>query len=121
MSSEPVGSIEWAREVRAMNERTARRREQAPEGSPVPIAPPTWAVAVVDTGEEIVAIHSDTHEPYPLDVHADLSVEDHAVVVARRVLSAGGSRPEIQRLLWAFGLDQTARARLLRRLREEIR
>jgi hypothetical protein len=104
-----------------MNERIARRREQAPEGNPLPITSPPWASVVVDLGEEVVAIHSDTGMPYPLDVHADLSVEDHAVVVARRILIAGGSRAEVQRLLWAFGLDPTARSRLLRRLREEVR
>jgi hypothetical protein len=120
VSPEPIGSIEWAREVRAMNKRIDLRRDRAPMGKPLPITPPSWADAVVDTGDEVLAIHADTAEPYPLSVHADLTVSEHAVVVVRRVLAAGGSQGEVERLVNAFGLDPVDRRRLVARIRAEF-
>ncbi len=101
-----------------MNERIAARRAAAPKGRPVPISPPRWAERVVDTGIEILAIHKDTAEPYPLEA-ADLSPEEHAIVVVRRVLTAGGQLPEVERLIRALVLPPFVRDRLLRQLRSE--
>lgn len=118
MSVKPLSSDELRRVVVDMNERIRRRRAAAPQGREVPIQGPRWADKILDAGGEILAIHADTAEPYPLDVHRDLSVEEHAVVVVRRVLYAGGSRAECERLLDAFGLPENARARLRRFVRE---
>jgi hypothetical protein len=117
---DPLNPLEFGRQVRDMNARIARRRDQAPQGKPLPIASPPWADAVVDTGDEVIAIHTNTAEPYPLDVHADLTIYEHAVVVVRRVLAAGGTQQEVERLVMAFGLDSGERRRLLLRIREEL-
>ncbi len=105
-------------EIQAMNERIAQRREQAVAGRFVPIQGPRWASEVVDTGDEILAIHKDTGEPYPLDPHADLSIEEHAVVVLQRMILAGAGTEELERVVRAFGLPSGPRARLLWHLRE---
>jgi hypothetical protein len=68
-------------------------------------------------GDELVARHADTAEPYPLNVQADLRLEDHCRVVIRRVIALGGTGDELVRLIRAFGLDATARERLLRTIR----
>lgn len=112
-------AAQFARQIRAMNERIAARREAAPYGRAVPIFPSRWAERVVDTGNEILAIHADTAEPYPLEL-ADLSPEDHASIVVRRVFAAGGQLPELERLVRALVLPPPARDRLLRQLREEV-
>ena len=105
-------------EIRAMNDRiAARRNASAQAGNPLPIASPKWADAVFDLGDELAARHAETAEPYPLDVQADLRLEDHCTVVIRRVISIGGTGDEIVRLIRAFGLDATARERLLRTIR----
>jgi hypothetical protein len=105
-------------EIRAMNERIVARRAAVPSGSVVDVYGPKWAEKVIDTGSEVVAIHKDTAEPYPLDVQADLSLADHCALVIRRVIAAGGSQDELGRLVGAFGLDPTAQHRLAREIRE---
>jgi hypothetical protein len=102
----------------AMNLRIARRKEQAPQGRTVPIYAPKWADRVIDTGDELLAIHKDTGEPYPLDVHADLTIEEHCVVVLRRLFLAGAIEPEAERVIRAFGLEPYEVARLVRGIRE---
>jgi hypothetical protein len=118
--SQQQEAAEFARQVRAMNARIAERRRAAPQGRDVPIPAPRWAERVVDTGNEIVAIHADTTEPYPLEM-ADLSPEDHATIVVRRVFAAGGKLPELERLIRAFVLPVASRDRLLRQMRQEVR
>jgi hypothetical protein len=118
--SEPLTPLEFGRLVRDMNERIRQRRDALQDGVPVPIYPPKWADSVWDTGREVIAIHADTYEPHPLDVHEDLTPEDHAVVVIRRVALAGGTREEIERLITAFGLDATTARRLVRQLKDEM-
>jgi hypothetical protein len=105
-------------EIRAMNERIAARRAAAPSGSVISVYGPRWAEKVIDNGSEVIAIHKDTAEPYPLDVHADLSLEDHCALVIRRVIAAGGGAEELGRLVRAFGLDPTAQHKLAREIRE---
>jgi hypothetical protein len=114
----PLSADEFRRNVIDMNARIAARRTAAPNGRPVPISGPRWAERVVDIGDEILAIHRTAAEPYPLDVHADLSIEDHCIVVLRRILAAGGHRDELERVVEAFGLPGYARARLRRYIRE---
>jgi hypothetical protein len=111
-------AAEFARQVRAMNERIAARRAAAPQGREVPISAPRWAERVVDTGAEVLAVHADTAEPYPLE-YDDLSPEDHAVIVIRRMLAAGGTVAEVERLIRALVLPVWARDRLLRYLHSE--
>jgi hypothetical protein len=107
-----------AREIRDMNLRVARRRELAPEGRDVPIDGPSWAGKVVDIGDELLAIHKDTAEPYPVDPHDDLTSEEHAVVVIQRLLLAGMSEHYCEAVIRAFGLPRYAVTRLVRQLRE---
>jgi hypothetical protein len=97
----------------AMNERIFARRAAAPSGRRVDIYGPNWAEKILDTSSEIVAIHKDTGEPYPLDVHADLSVEDHCIVVINRLIRGGASVSELTRLIEAFGLPRYAQRRLM--------
>jgi hypothetical protein len=101
-----------------MNERILARRAGAPAGLVVDVYGPRWAEKVIDTGAEVIAIHRDTAEPYPLDVQADLSLEDHCALVIRRVIAAGGSQAELGRLVQAFGLDPRAQQELAREIRE---
>ena len=102
----------------AMNDRIARRFEQAPRGRTVAINGPRWAGKIVDTGDELLAIHQDTGFPHPLDVHADLSIEDHCIVVLRRLFLDGATEPEAERVVRAFGLEGYEVARLLRSIRD---
>ena len=51
---------------------------------------------------------------------ADLSPEDRAIVIARRILAGGGTVDEITRFLDAFALPQYARDRLVRQIREAL-
>jgi hypothetical protein len=105
-------------DIEAMNLRIAQRAEQAPGGRTVSIWAPSWASRVVDTGDELLAIHKDTAFPYPLDVHDDLSIEDHCIVVLQRLFLAGATEPEVERVVRAFGLEEYEVLRLLRGIRE---
>ena len=105
-------------DVVSMNDRVADRWLKANAYPVVPVRPPSWAAKVVDAGDELIAVHRVTAAPYPLDLHADLSPEDRAVVVARRIFVAGGTIDEITRFLDAFDLPQYARDRLVRQMRE---
>jgi hypothetical protein len=107
-----------AYDVEVMNERIADRWVKANRYPVVPVRPPSWAGKVVDAGDELVAVHRETAAPFPLDLHSDLSPEDRAIVVARRILAAGGTTDEITRFLDAFDLPQYARDRLVRQMRE---
>jgi hypothetical protein len=107
-----------AYEITAMNERIADRWVKANAYPVVPVRPPSWAGKVVDAGDELVAVHRETAAPYPLDLHADLSPEDRAIVVGRRILDAGGTSDEVVRFLDAFELPQYAHDRLVRQVRE---
>lgn len=102
----------------SMNARIADRWVKANAYPVVPARPPSWAAKVVDAGDELIAVHRETAAPYPLDLHSDLSPEDRAIVVARRILAAGGTVAEITRFLDAFDLPQYARDRLVRQMRE---
>jgi hypothetical protein len=106
-----------AREVHLMNQRIDRRREEAPLGRFVPIDGPRWAEKVVDTGRELLAIHRDTAEPYPLG-YEDLTQEDHAVVVLQRLILAGASQVELERVVRALVLPNGVVTRLLFELRD---
>jgi hypothetical protein len=114
----PESAVFTTREIEAMNDRIAGRLEQAPKGRTVAIDGPRWARKIVDTGDELLAIHQDTAFPYPLDVHADLSIEDHCVVVLQRLFLAGATEPEAERVVRAFGLEGYEVGRLLRKIRE---
>jgi hypothetical protein len=110
-----------AAEIRDMNERIRLRREEVAAGDDflaVPVRGPSWCEKVFDTGRELLAIHRDTAEPYPIDLRRDLSSEDAAVVLIRRIFHAGGSRAEAERFIDAFGLDAHVVRRLVRELAE---
>lgn len=104
-----------------MNARIALRREEVDAHDDflaVPVLGPSWSDKVLDIGSEIVAIHRLTGEPYPLDLRRDLSPEDAAIVVSRRILRSGGTRPEVERFLEAFDLEPSIVNRLRRALAE---
>lgn len=108
-------------EIRAMNARIALRREEVDARDDflaVPIRAPSWSNKVLDTGVELLAIHAQTGEPFPIDLRRDLSPEDAAVVIMRRVFLKGGSRSEVERFLDSFDLDPNVLRRLLRELEE---
>jgi hypothetical protein len=111
-------------EIRDMNDRIQARRDALNEVdaalTDVLVTPPAWADRVLDLGTELVAIHRLTAEPYPLDTRKDLSAEDHAIVVGRRILRAGGSKAEVERFLRAFSLETDVLRRLLRQLEEAV-
>jgi hypothetical protein len=107
-----------AYELEQMNARIATPWRKANAYETIPVQGPPWSAAVLDADGELVAIHRETAAPYPLDVHRDLQPEDRAVVVARRILAAGGTAEEVVRFLDAFELPQYARDRLVRQLRE---
>lgn len=107
-----------AYEVHSMNRRIADRWRKANEYEVIPVRPPSWAAEVVDAGDELVAVHATTAAPYPLDLHSDLTPEDRAIVVGRRIIAAGGTVDEVVRFLNAFELPQYARDRLARQVRE---
>jgi hypothetical protein len=109
-----VTPLDLAREIRAMNERIAKRRADAPRGKAISIFGPRWADRIVDTGE-LLAIHRDTAEPYPLR-YEDLSPIDHAAVVITRVLRTGGTTQEVERLVRCLVLEPYERDRLLRQV-----
>jgi hypothetical protein len=114
----PESAVFTTLEVEAMNDRIAKRLEQAPKGRTVAIDGPRWAGKIVDTGDELLAIHKDTAFPYPLDLHEDLSLEDHCIVVVQRLFLAGATDPEVERVVRAFGLEGYEVARLVRNIRE---
>jgi hypothetical protein len=105
------------KEIAAMNERIQRRREQAPKGRPVPIVGPGWAAEIVDVGREVLAIHVETGEVYPLDVHSDLSIEEHLILVLQRMIIAGASEAECIRCVRAFGVPGYVEARVVWQLK----
>ena len=110
-----------AAEIREMNARIALRRDEVDAHDDflaVPVRGPAFAVKVLDTGVELLAIHRLTGEPYPMDLRRDLSPEDAAIVVSRRILRAGGTRAEVERFLEAFDLAQHVVNRLRRALEE---
>ena len=110
-----------ATEIRAMSERIGRRREWAAEAGPVlPITPPRWADYVIDVNGELIAIHKKTGEPYPIDWRLDLSAEDAAILLARRILAVSRSRAEAERFVDIFGLDPTTRWRLIGKIRKVL-
>ena len=81
-----------AYDIEQMNARIAARWRDANKYETVPVRPPSWAAAVVDADGELLAIHRRTAAPYPLSIHSsDLYPEDRAVVVIRRILSAGAT------------------------------
>jgi hypothetical protein len=115
--AERLTKVGLARELHQMNQRIDRRREEAALGRFVPIDGPRWADKVVDTGRELLAIHKNTAEPYPLE-YEDLTPEDHAVVVLQRLIVAGTSQVELERVLRSLVLPHGVVARLLFELRD---
>jgi hypothetical protein len=110
-----------AEDIRAMNARIALRREEIDTRDDllvVPVKGPSWSTKIVDTGVELLAIHRDTAEPYPIDLRKDLSPEDAAVVILRRIFRHGGSVAEAERFLDSFDLDPNVVRRLHRELVE---
>ncbi|MDP9297635.1 MAG: hypothetical protein M3O98_03080 [Actinomycetota bacterium] len=105
-------------QVREVNLRIADRWQKANSYPTLPVNPPSWAAIVVDAGDELLGVHAETAAPYPLDLHVDLSPEDRAIVIARRILAAGGTTAELIRFFDAFQLPQHARDRLARQVRE---
>jgi hypothetical protein len=108
-----------ADEIRAMNARIALRREEIDADDDlleVPVRGPSWSSRVVDTGAELLAIHRETGEPYPIDLRRDLSAEDSAVVIVRRIFRHGGTIAEAERVLDSLDLD----ANVVRRLHREL-
>jgi hypothetical protein len=101
-------------DIDAMNRRIADRWQAANAYPTVLVSPPKWAAKVIDADGELIAVHRETAAPYPLDLHSDLSPEDRAIVVGRRILAAGGTGEEVVRFLDAFELPQYARDRLAR-------
>jgi hypothetical protein len=107
-----------AAEITAMNARISDRWRRANAYPTVPVRPPAWAATVVDAGQELIAIHAVSAAPYPISLHSDLSPEDRAIVVGRRILDAGGTASEVIRFFDSFELPQYARDRLARQVRE---
>jgi hypothetical protein len=108
-----------AYEVEQMNTRIADRWRKANQYETIPVRGPSWSAAVVDADGELIAVHRVTAAPFPISIHTgDLEPEDRAVVVARRILAAGGSTEEVIRFFDAFELPQHGRDRLVRQLRE---
>ena len=105
-------------DIVSMNARITDRWVKANSYPVVPVRPPSWAAKVVDAGDELIAVHRVTAAPYPISIHSDLSPEDRAIVVGRRILDAGGTSDEVVRFLDAFELPQYARDRLARQVRE---
>jgi hypothetical protein len=105
-------------DLEAMNARIAARWTKANAYDTVPVRPPTWAASVVDADGELIAVHRVTAAPYPLDLHTDLSPEDRAIVIGRRLLAAGGTANEVIRFLDAFELPQYVHDRQVRLVRE---
>ncbi len=104
--------------MREMNARIAERWKIADTLPTVPVKPPNWADRVVDSGAELIAVHVETGAPYPLSLHDDLSPEDRAVVIARRLMLAGAGYDETARFIRSFGLTAYAERRLVAQLQE---
>ncbi len=117
---EPLPDDDLAREVRRAAARRARREALLPTATEVPVPGPRWASRVLDLGDEIVGVHARTGTPYPLALFRDLDIEDSAIVVAGRVLAAGGTVAEVRRLLGALGLEGRVRRPLERALGEGV-
>lgn len=105
-------------DIVSMNARIADRWVKANAYPVVPVRPPSWAAKVVDADGELLAVHAVTAAPYPISLHSDLSPEDRAVVIGRRILAARGTVDEIIRFFDSFELPQYARDRLVRQVRE---
>ena len=86
-------------EISEMNRRIAARTRAAATLPTVPIHGPRWAGRVLDDERELVAIHGVTAATFPLDLLRDLESEEVVIVLVRRVLAAGGSRVEAERLI----------------------
>ena len=108
-----------ADDIRAMNSRIALRREEVDARDDylvVPVRGPSWSSKVLDTGIELLAIHRDTAEAYPIDLRKDLSPEDAAVIIVRRIFRHGGTIAEAERFLDSFDLAPN----VVRRLHYEL-
>jgi hypothetical protein len=103
----------------AMNARIATRRDALADAFTVPVAGPSWSERVVDTGTEVIAVHAITGESFPIDPRRDLDANGQAIVIARRILRAGGSVAEVKRYLDA-ALDPAAAGRLKSKLDAEV-
>lgn len=107
-------------DITQMNERIAERLRAAEGFVGVPVRGPSWAGRVVDTGDELIAVHNVTASSFPLDLFKDLEPEEVAVVLVRRVLAAGGTRAEAERLIDALALPGYAQHRLRSKLAGEV-
>jgi hypothetical protein len=116
-AAEPVAGDELAREVAAMNARIARRRALAPEAAEVPVEGPRWSSAVLDVGDEVLAVHRDTAAPYPVALFVDLDAEASAAVVAGRLARRGFDPAAIAAVLEALEVAPHSRRRVLEALR----
>jgi hypothetical protein len=103
-------------DVDEMNRRIAERARAAELEPALPIKGPPWAGRIIDRGHELVAIHRVTANPYPLDLFRDLTSEEIGVVLIRRILGAGGTSREAERLIDALTLPAYATRRLKRNL-----
>jgi hypothetical protein len=106
-------------DVEEMNRRIHERSQAATMEPALPIRGPSWAGRMIDRGTELVAIHRVTASPYPVDL-LELEPEEVAVVLVRRILAAGGSAPEAERLIDAMTLPSSAARRLKARLADEV-
>jgi hypothetical protein len=116
-AAEPVAGDELAREVAAMRVRIARRRALAPEAAEVPVEGPRWSSAVLDVGDEVLAVHRDTAAPYPVALFVDLDAEASAAVVAGRLARRGFDPAAIAAVLEALEVAPHSRRRVLEALR----
>jgi hypothetical protein len=106
-------------DVEEMNRRIHEREQAAAIEPALPIRGPSWAGRMIDRGTELVAIHRVTASPYPIAL-LELEPEEVAVVLVRRILRAGGSAPEADRLIDALGLPSYVARRLKDRLADEV-
>jgi hypothetical protein len=106
-------------DVEEMSRRIHERAQAAAMEPALPIRGPSWAGWMIDRGTEVVAIHRETASPYPVAL-LDLEPEEVAVVLVRRILAAGGSVPEAERLIDAMTLPSFAAKRLKDRLTDEV-
>jgi hypothetical protein len=112
-----LSSSQLADEIDAMNKRIELRRARVADAPTIPISGPRWSDRVLDTGGELVAIHKDTAQPYPIRL-MELDPGAAALVIVRRILDTGGSTTEARRFLGAFELDEHDCRRLSRQLDE---
>jgi hypothetical protein len=116
-----VTGAELAVELAAMDRRIAERRERASRYPPLPVrSAPRWCSFVSDADGDLLGVHEKTGAAFELDLRHDFNPEDAAVIVARRILRAGGTALEVGRFLDAFDLPDGARIRLRRQLAEAV-